>query len=84
MDRNNKVPCCAADAMRRIRQVNVEGIIVGIAMLDSIIREVIALNLQNDRDVETELIKRVKIYNYVPKSAEEAYAAALLREYKGR
>lgn len=70
--------------MRRIRQVNVEGIIVGIAMLDSIIREVIALNLQNDRDVETELIKRVKIYNYVPKSAEEAYAAALLREYKGR
>lgn len=70
--------------MRRIRQVNVDGIIVGIAMLDSIIREVIELNLQNDADVRTELIKRVKIYNYVPKSAEEAYTAALLREYKGR
>jgi hypothetical protein len=59
-------PCCEAEALRRIRQVNVGGIVVGISMLDNILSEVKALNLTGEKEVGEELLKRVKIYNYVP------------------
>lgn len=32
-------PCCAADALRRIRQVKINGMMTGIAMLDENIAE---------------------------------------------
>ena len=38
-------PCCAADALRRIRQVKINGIMTGITMLDESIAEVRAQNL---------------------------------------
>ncbi len=75
-------PCCAAEALRRIRQVNVGGIVVGICMLDDILEEVNALDLQGRKDIGDELLKRVKIYNYVPKPAEEKYGVALMEEFE--
>jgi len=74
-------PCCAADALRRIRQLDVEGIVVGIAMLDPIITEVTAMNLSGEKEIGDELMKRVKIYNYIPARAEEQYRTALVREF---
>jgi len=61
-------PCCAAEAMRRIRQIEVGGIVVGLTMLDDAIAD--------------ELMKQITIYNYVPRAAEAAYRTALLREYE--
>jgi hypothetical protein len=81
MDKNDKIPCCAADAMRRIRRVNVEGTPVGFAMLDSVIAEVAALGLPSEVKIRDALITRVKIYNYVPPGAVERYADALMKEY---
>lgn len=75
-------PCCAAEAMRRIRQVNVDGITVGLAMLDCIFTEVAALDLSTDEKIKAELLRQVKIYNYVPRQAEDAYAGAILKEYR--
>ncbi|OPX74568.1 MAG: hypothetical protein A4E40_00429 [Methanoregulaceae archaeon PtaU1.Bin059] len=75
-------PCCAAEALRRIRKVDVGGIVVGISMLDHILAEVKAMDLSSEREIERELLKRVKIYNYVPASAEEKYRIGLLREYQ--
>jgi hypothetical protein len=75
-------PCCAAEALRRIRQVDVGGIRVGLAMLDDIIDEVQGLRLTAKDSIAEELLKRVKVYNYVPKAAEAAYRSALLREYE--
>jgi hypothetical protein len=75
-------PCCAAEALRRIRQVDVGGITVGLAMLDDIIDEVQGLSLASKDAIVNELIKRVKVYNYIPPSAEENYRKALLREYE--
>ncbi|MDH7593141.1 MAG: hypothetical protein QHG99_02145 [Methanomicrobiales archaeon] len=77
----NEKPCCAADALRRIRQIEIGGIVVGIAMLDSIIEEVNGLNLAKGDEIADELLKRVKVSNYVPKAAETKYRDALLREY---
>lgn len=83
MARDDK-PCCVAEAMRRIRQIEVGGIVVGLAMLDDAIDEVREMHLAGADAIANELLKKVKIYNYVPGAAEETYRAALLREYEKR
>ena len=75
-------PCCAADALRRIRQVKINGIMTGITMLDESIAEVKAQNLGSEPEILTALMKKIKIYNYVPKGVEAEYARALMEEYK--
>lgn len=76
------IPCCAADALRRIRQVEIGGVVVGISMLDHIIEEVVTMNLQDTRELGFELMKRVKIYNYVPPRVEDQYRVAILQEFE--
>ena len=68
--------------MQRIRKLEVGGLIVGIAMLDEVICEVQAMGLPTEPGIRAGLLKRVNLYNYVPKSAEDAYAATLLRKYR--
>ena len=77
-----KKPCCAVDALRRIRQIDIEGISVGLVMLDEIINKALMMNLESDDRIAEELIKQTKIFNYIPPSAEEAYRTALMREYR--
>ena len=79
MDKN---PCCAAEALRRIRSVDVGGMVIGIAMLDPILTEVHAMKISGEVTIGDELLKKVKIYNYIPASAEEKYRIALLHEYR--
>lgn len=74
-------PCCAADALRRIRQINVNGIPTGFTMLDESISEVKELGLTDERKVREALMKQVRIYNYVPPGVHEAYTEAIMREY---
>ena len=75
-------PCCAAEALRRIRQVDVGGIVVGLSMLDKVISDVEALGITSEPRLTEELMKRTKIYNYIPKSAEQVYGEALLGIYR--
>jgi hypothetical protein len=75
-------PCCAADPLRRIRQVKINGILTGITMLDESITEVKVQNLANEPEIVAALMKKIKIYNYVPKGVETEYARALMEEYK--
>ncbi len=75
-------PCCAADALRRIRQVKINGILTGITMLDESIAEVRAQNPGSETEILAALMKKIKIYNYVPKGVEAEYARALMEEYK--
>ena len=79
---NDDKPCCAADALRRIRQVKINGIMTGITMLDESIAEVKAQNLKNEPEILAALMKKIKIYNYVPKGVEAEYSRALMEEYK--
>jgi hypothetical protein len=73
--------CCAADALRRIRQVNVNGIPTGITMLDESISTVRELGFTKEHEVREALIKQIKIYNYIPTGVQEAYTEAIMREY---
>ena len=75
-------PCCTAEALRRITQVNVGGVVGGIAMLETILTEVKAMNLTGEREIGDALMKRVEIYRYIPTQAEEQYRTALMREYR--
>jgi hypothetical protein len=76
------IPCCAADAMRKIRQISLGGNIIGLSMLEQVFEDVAGADLTQDTDIRRELLLQVKVYNYVPKPAEKAYADALFEEYK--
>jgi len=78
---NRDIPCCQADALRRVKMIPVNGIPTGITMLDEIIAEVKEMNLSSDQLIRQALLKKVKVYNYIPKAAEEAYLKAILVVY---
>lgn len=78
---NRDIPCCQADALRRVKMIPVNGIPTGITMLDEIIEEVKEMNLSSDQLIRQALLKKVKVYNYIPKAAEEAYLKAILVVY---
>ncbi|KLK88689.1 hypothetical protein SZ63_06790 [Methanoculleus sediminis] len=75
-------PCCAAEALRRVRRIEVGGVVVGLTMLDDILADVIDCDISGEAAIGDELIRQVKIYNYIPKEAEPLYRAALLLEYQ--
>lgn len=75
-------PCCAAAAAMMIKKLVLPGGEVGIVNLESILKEVADMKLVDDETIKRELLKRVKIYNYVAPSAEADYSKALLKEYK--
>jgi len=81
MGSDNK-PCCAADALRRIRQVTVNGLPIGITMLDECIAEVKTQDLKSEPEIRAALLKRVRVYNYIPRNVEDEYARVLFEEYK--
>ncbi len=78
---DDKIPCCAAEALRRIRQIPVNGIMTGITMLDESIADVKARNLTSDQEIRAALMKKIRVYNYVPPGVAEAYAQAIIEEY---
>ena len=79
---SNEKPCCAAEALRRIRQIPINGIMTGITMLDESIADVKEQNPGSEQETIAALMKKIRIYNYVPKGVEEAYAHAIMEEYK--
>jgi len=81
LGRDNK-PCCAADALRRIRQIPVNGIPTGITLLDECLADVKMQDLKSDPEILAALIKRVKVNNYIPPAVEDNYARALFEEYR--
>lgn len=62
--------------------VQINGIQTGINMLDEIITEVKEMNFSSDQHIKEILLMRVKVYNYIPKQAEEAYLASIFTVYQ--
>lgn len=76
-------PCCPTAAARLIKRLVLPGgLQVGISNLENILKEVADLKLVDDEIIKKELLRRVKIYNYVAPGAEVDYSNALLGEYK--
>lgn len=72
---------CAADALRSIRQVKINGIMTGFNGLDACITAVREENLASESAIRASLMNRIRVSNYIPPRAEELYAAALMEEY---
>ena len=75
-------PCCPSAAERKVKKIVVGETVVGIVRWEEIKDEVRKKGGRNEEEIAEELLRLVKIYNYVPSSAEEEYKEALLREYK--
>lgn len=74
--------CCAADVLRCIRYVMINGLPTGITMLDEIINEVKSQDLRSDLDIRAALLKRVTVFNYIPPNVEDEYGRVLLEEFR--
>ena len=79
--RREKIPCCAADALRQIRRIDVGGTVIGFTMLDAVFTEVAAMGIGDDTALGKELVRRAREHNYIPPGAETLYATALVREF---
>lgn len=66
----------------RPEMITVSGRQVGIIGLRSILQQISTLALDDEKQITTRLIARVKICSYIPDSAEAEYGRALLRAYK--
>ena len=65
-----------------VRQIIINGNLIGILGLDLIFETLKANDPQNDAERSTFLLQKVKERNYVPMAVEKEYASALLEEYK--
>ena len=79
-----KRPCCAAAAAAQLRYLIVGGHRIAIAQLDEILEKAGGVASEEEKAVREELVRLVKIYNYVPPPAEKAYEDALFAEYMSR
>jgi hypothetical protein len=64
------------------RRVLIDGRETGIDQLDFIFEDVRKLGLKDDSMIADEIMKRVRVFNYVPSKIEALYRESLLREYK--
>jgi hypothetical protein len=76
------IPCCVADAMWRVGQIEVAGRTVGIANLGEILGEVRDLDLATEAEIRAELVRRVRESNFIPRGMDDAYADAVLSKYR--
>lgn len=77
-------PCCATAAAAQLCYLIVGGHRIAIAQLDEILDIAEGTASREENAVRGELLRLVKIYNYVPAAAEKSYEDALYAEYLAR
>jgi hypothetical protein len=77
-------PCCAAAAAAQVRFLIVNGDRIGISNLDGILKTAQDVAPEGELALRKELLRLVKIYNYVPSPVEKDYEDALYAEYMKR
>jgi uncharacterized metal-binding protein len=65
-----------------VTQIRIGGVPVGLVALKPIFEQLYEQGRQDGPGLEEEILKTVKLYNYVPDAAEELYKATLLEEYR--
>lgn len=66
----------------KTKRVLIDGKETGIDHLDFIFESVSRVNPADDAAAASEILKRVKEFNYVPTKKEARYAEGLLKEFK--
>ena len=65
----------------KTRRILIDGKETGIDHLEFILDDVKKLHLTDEEEIVAEIMKRVRVFNYVPTKKSDRYAEALLREY---
>ena len=81
-DEDRGVPCCVLNAARWVTKIKVGSNTIGIMEFQTIIDEVREMGPMSDEETRSQLLKHMKQYNYVPANSEDAYADAMLREFR--
>ena len=79
--RKENIPCCAAEALRQIQPVRINGTTVDLAMLERIFAEVKGLECTGTAEVKAEFLTKVMVNNYVLQAASEVDTEAIYSEY---
>jgi len=66
----------------KTRRILIDGKETGIDHLEFVFEEVKKLKPDDDTVISDEILKRVKIFNYVPTKKTAEYSGALIREYR--
>ena len=66
----------------KTKRILIDGKQTGIDHLEFVFDEVKKLKLEDNTAISDELLKRVKVFNYVPTKKTAEYAAALIGEYR--
>lgn len=77
----SNTPCCSKPS-DQVVQIGIGDDTIGLIALNQIFEQLRLLGRPPDKSVEDELLLMVGARNYIPKSCEEEYRAALLREYR--
>jgi hypothetical protein len=70
--------CCPNPQVRKLK---VKNAYVGIVAMEPAFNKVKEMNLHDMEEIKGELLKEIKIYNFVPDSVDREYAEALYIEY---
>ena len=73
---------CACASGISITQVEIGGVSVGLVALEPIFEQFYQEGRHDGPGLDEEILKTVKLYNYIPATAEELYKDALLEEYE--
>jgi hypothetical protein len=67
----------------KVTQISVEGRQTGVIGLEYAVQNIVEwAKGKDDKEISTELLKRIEQRNYIPSKIKDAYRKALLREYK--
>ena len=75
-------PACSCKSSDEVVQIGVGDETIGLIALSQIFAQLRLLGRPPDRSVEDELLLMVGARNYIPRSCEDEYRDALLREYR--
>ena len=73
--------CCGGPGIP-VTQINIGGVPVGLVALEPTFEQLYQQGHLDGPGLDQEILKAVKLYNYVPASADELYKATLLEEYQ--
>ena len=73
-------PCCPGKSATK--RITVGDHQIGISFLDQIIEKAMECPDASEEDLKAILLREVKIYNYIPSSAEEEYIEAIWEEFE--
>lgn len=74
------VECCPGKSVSK--RLVVGGIQVGISEYDTIMKRALSLEHASDDEIKRLLLKELKVYNYIPASAERDYADAMWQAFE--